>query len=292
MDQTNDIIFEWDILKDTLTFSSNWEKKYGYQPIRERVSVEIPRASHIYPDDMPEFIRLMNEISSGTPYDEAEIRLADDKGTYKWCRVRATAQFNTSGKAIKSVGVILDIDEAKRKTQALLEKAETDSLTKLLNKNAARWKIEEYLRQEDKTERSALLIIDVDDFKLVNDRYGHMFGDAVLTEFARIIKGMFRSSDAVARIGGDEFMVLMKNVRWDKVIERQMLELCRKFENLKIESIPCGAIHCSIGAAYYPDHGMNFDELYHYADEALYEAKRQGRNTYVIYHQEKENLNH
>ena len=87
-------------------------------------------------------------------------------------------------------------------------------------------------------------------------------------------------------------MVLMKNVRWDKVIERQMLELCRKFENLKIESIPCGAIHCSIGAAYYPDHGMNFDELYHYADDALYEAKRQGRNTYVIKKKKKENLNH
>ena len=75
------------------------------------------------------------------------------------------------------------------------------------------------------------------------------------------------------------------------IVER-LSKIRNKFENLKIGSIPCGAIHCSIGAAYYPDHGMNFDELYHYADEALYEAKRQGRNTYVIYHQEKENLNH
>lgn len=283
MDQTNDIIFEWDILKDTLTFSSNWEKKYGYQPIRERVSVEIPRASHIYPDDMPEFIRLMNEISSGTPYDEAEIRLADDKGTYKWCRVRATAQFNTSGKAIKSVGVILDIDEAKRKTQALLEKAETDSLTKLLNKNAARWKIEEYLRQEDKTERSALLIIDVDDFKLVNDRYGHMFGDAVLTEFARIIKGMFRSSDAVARIGGDEFMVYMCQVQDGRNVAVRAERIIEDFKRMMYENLQIQGFSCSIGIAMYPEDGMDYKSLFMLADRALYQAKSLGKNQYAFY---------
>ena len=130
-------------------------------------------------------------------------------------------------------------------------------------------------------------MLDLDQFKNINDTYGHALGDEVIKAAAKVLKDTFRSSDIVGRAGGDEFMVLMKNVRWDKVIERQMQELCRKFENLKIESIPCGAIHCSIGAAYYPEHGRNFDELYHYADEALYEAKRQGRNTYVIYHQEK-----
>lgn len=283
MDQTNDIIFEWDILKDTLTFSANWEKKYGYQPIRERVSVEIPKASHIYPDDMPEFIRLMNAISSGTPYDEAEIRLADDKGTYKWCRVRATAQFNTSGKAIKSVGVILDIDEAKRKTQALLEKAETDSLTKLLNKNAARWKIEEYLRQEDGTERSALLIIDVDDFKLVNDRYGHMFGDAVLTEFARIIKGMFRSSDAVARIGGDEFMVYMCQVQDGRNVAARAERIIEDFKRMMYENLQIQGFSCSIGIAMYPEDGLDYKSLFMLADRALYQAKSLGKNQYAFY---------
>ena len=283
MDQTNDIIFEWDILRDTLTYSANWEKKFGYQPIRENISVEIPKASHIYPDDMPEFMRLMDTISSGTPYDEAEIRLADDKGTYRWCRVRATAQFDTSGKAIKAVGVILDIDDAKKKTQALLEKAETDSLTKLLNKNAARWKIEEYLRQEDGREQSALLIIDVDDFKLVNDRYGHMFGDAVLTEFARIIKGMFRSSDAVARIGGDEFMVYMCQVQDGRNVSVRAERIIEDFKRMMYENLQIQGFSCSIGIAMFPEDGLDYKTLFMLADRALYQAKSLGKNQYAFY---------
>ena len=166
-----------------------------------------------------------------------------------------------------------------------------DSATGLLNKRACMEYTKSVIASKD-DKIHYMIMFDVDNFKSINDTYGHALGDEVIKAAAKVLKDTFRSSDIVGRAGGDEFMVLMKNVRWDKVIERQMLELCRKFENLKIESIPCGAIHCSIGAAYYPDHGMNFDELYHYADEALYEAKRQGRNTYVIYHQEKENLNH
>ena len=179
-----------------------------------------------------------------------------------------------------------------KKQTDLINRAQMDSMTNILNKSSIQYQINDWLQHGEKEGIQALLMLDLDQFKNINDTYGHALGDEVIKAAAKVLKDTFRSSDIVGRAGGDEFMVLMKNVRWDKVIERQLQELCRKFENLKIGSIPCGAIHCSIGAAYYPDHGMNFDELYHSADEALYEAKRQGRNTYVIYHQEKENLNH
>ena len=179
-----------------------------------------------------------------------------------------------------------------KKQTDLINRAQMDSMTNILNKSSIQYQINDWLQHGEKEGIQALLMLDLDQFKNINDTYGHALGDEVIKAAAKVLKDTFRSSDIVGRAGGDEFMVLMKNVRWDKVIERQLQELCHKFENLKIGSIPCGAIHCSIGAAYYPDHGMNFDELYHYADEALYEAKRQGRNTYVIYHQEKENLNH
>lgn len=286
MNQTNDIIFEWDIARDTLTYSSNWEKKFGYQPIHESISVKIPTVSHIYPDDMPEFVRLMNSIETGTSYDEAEFRLADAKGVYRWCRIRATAQYNASGQAIKAVGVILDIDESKRKTQALLEKAETDSLTKLLNKNAARWKIEEYLRQVKASEQSALLIIDVDNFKLVNDRYGHMFGDAVLTEFAGIIKSMFRTSDVVARIGGDEFMVYMCQVQERRNVAVRAERIIEDFKRMMYENLQVQGFSCSIGIAMCPKDGLNYKTLFMLADRALYQAKSEGKNQYAFYNKE------
>lgn len=283
MDQTNDIIFEWDIVQDRLTYSSNWEKKFGYPPIRENVSVIIPKASHIYPDDMQTFMNLMESIASGTAYKEVEIRLADSEGAYRWCRIRASAQFDISGKAIKAVGVILDIDDAKRKTQALLEKAQTDGLTKLMNKNAARWKIEDYLQQDQGREQSALMIIDVDDFKLVNDRYGHMFGDAVLTEFAGIIKNMFRSSDVVARIGGDEFMVYMCQVQEGRNVAYRAERIIEDFKKMMYENLRIKGFSCSIGIALFPDDGKNYETLFMRADRALYQAKSLGKNQFAFY---------
>lgn len=122
-----------------------------------------------------------------------------------------------------------------------------DSMTNILNKSSIQYQINDWLQHGEKEGIQALLMLDLDQFKNINDTYGHALGDEVIKAAAKVLKDTFRSSDIVGRAGGDEFMVLMKNVRWDKVIERQMLELCRKFENLKIESIPCGAIHCSIG---------------------------------------------
>lgn len=177
------------------------------------------------------------------------------------------------------------------KQKDLMKRAQMDTMTGILNKSSIQYQISDWLQSGEKEGIQALLMIDLDKFKNINDTYGHAMGDEVIKAVADILKDTFRSSDIVGRAGGDEFMILMKNVRWDKVVERQMQELCRKFTNLKIGSIPCGAIHCSIGAAYYPNHGMDFDELYHHADEALYEAKNHGRNTYVIYHQERNSLN-
>lgn len=172
------------------------------------------------------------------------------------------------------------------KQKDLMKRAQMDAMTGLLNKTSIQYQISDWLEHGEKDGIQAILMMDLDKFKSINDTYGHAMGDEVIKAAAGILKDTFRSSDIVGRAGGDEFMILMKNVRWDRVVERQMQELCRKFENLKIGVIPCGAIHCSIGAAYYPTHGMTFEELYHHADEALYKAKKQGRNTYVLYHQQ------
>ena len=121
-----------------------------------------------------------------------------------------------------------------KKQRDLINRAQMDSMTNILNKSSIQYQINDWLQHGEKEGIQALLMLDLDQFKNINDTYGHALGDEVIKAAAKVLKDTFRSSDIVGRAGGDEFMVLMKNVRWDKVIERQLQELCRKFENLKI----------------------------------------------------------
>ena len=134
--------------------------------------------------DIPDVMKFTNDMMTGRQLGEVEFRLANAEGRYCWCRVRATAQFDPAGNTDKVIGIIEDIDDEKRETEKLIDRAERDVLTKLYNKRAARHKINRFLELSQGREGSAMLIIDVDNFKMVNDRYGHMFGDAVLTELA------------------------------------------------------------------------------------------------------------
>lgn len=243
----------------------------------------MPVASHIHPEDVPVFVESMRRMAGGEPYGEAEIRVAKADGRYLWCRVRATAQMGEDGKPLKAVGVVVDIDGEKRAAQALQEKAERDALTKLYNKNSARRQIEEYLLQRPEAELAALLIIDVDNFKQVNDRYGHMFGDAALTEIADEIRKLFRNADIISRIGGDEFMVFLKRIPDVSVVEDRAGQLIAAFQGLFRESLPDCRLSCSVGVSLAPEHGVGFQDLFQRADRALYRAKNQGKDQFVLY---------
>lgn len=286
LDQTNDVIFEWDIAADTLELSNNWEKKYGYKPITERFSERIAMASHINPDDVPDTMKLLRAVKGGQSFGEVEFRLADDTGRYAWRKVRVKTQFNSQGKPVKVIGILTDIDDEKRATQLLKEKAERDVLTKLYNKRAARNKIIQYLKMRAEEDLAALLIIDVDNFKLVNDTYGHMFGDAVLTELAARVSSLFRDTDIISRIGGDEFMVFMPGIPSAEIVRERADRMIESFQSMLKESLKELPFSCSIGIAYAPEDGTDFQTLFQNGDAALYQAKLSGKNRYTEYKKE------
>lgn len=281
--QTNDVIFEWDITTDKISYSSNWESKYGYQPIVEGIRRRLPTASHINPDDIPDLMKFINDLMTGRELGEVEFRLANAEGRYCWCRVQATAQFNPAGKPAKVIGIIEDIDDEKRATEKLIDRAERDVLTKLYNKRAARHKINRFLELSQGRECSAMLIIDVDNFKLVNDQYGHMFGDAVLTEMASRMSSYFRDGDIVSRIGGDEFMVFMPGIVSHKAARDRAERLMTSFQTMFKNNLKDVPFSCSIGIAYSPEDGIDFQSLFQNGDAALYQAKLEGKNRCVQY---------
>ncbi|MDU7028808.1 diguanylate cyclase domain-containing protein [Robinsoniella peoriensis] len=283
MDQTNDIVFEWDIERDSLSFSANWEKKFHYEPVKERFFASLSYNSHVFREDLPAFRNAFDQIRRGKGYMEIEARVKKTKEEYIWCRFRLTSQLNKDGIPIKAVGVIIDIDNEKKNSQQLLEKAERDPLTKLYNKGTAHALIDNYLQSSNMGKQSALMIIDIDDFKMVNDTLGHLFGDAFLVEITSDVRKLFRESDIVGRIGGDEFIAFIKDIPGNALVFEKARQVVEAFRNLPMQESWDKSISCSIGISVFPNDGQHFQELYKKADYALYQAKKQGKNQYVHY---------
>lgn len=156
----------------------------------------------------------------------------------------------------------------------LRTKAETDMMTGLYNRSALIERVQTALMRMQ-SGVSALCILDIDNFKEVNDTYGHQRGDEILTGIAHMMKNAFQLTDMVGRLGGDEFMVYLSGFEEQKQLLQRMEDFHR---SLAVSAENSQPISTSIGVAIITDHTIGFDELYKQADAALYEAKRAGKN--------------
>ena len=286
LNETSDIIFEWNSQSDLLTFSQNWQTLFGYPLSFSECSQKHLKNLYqkIHPDDEEQLHYLIDRVlASQESYTEVQLRIQNSAGKYLWCRVRVSAQWTELKKELWCVGSLVNIDAEKRLTQNLQKRAERDSLTGLYNRMTTQSLVESYLYSCEPNARGALLIIDIDDFKQVNDSWGHLFGDAVLSEFASDLKKLFRSSDLLGRVGGDEFIVFLKNISPEVAVKK-----ARQLLSLHNQDGAAGGYRfsCSIGISLYPKDGKNFEELYHHADIGLYRAKRLGKHRCMLYEQE------
>ena len=169
-----------------------------------------------------------------------------------------------------------------KESRILGDKADTDQLTGLKNKAATERDISEYMR-ENPTTQSLLFILDIDDFKGVNDSMGHSFGDEVLREFGFGLSSMFRASDVAGRIGGDEFMVFVKNIPNEDTIEKEAKKIRDFISSFRAGDRVVREITASSGCAVYPTDGVDFETLYKAADKALYKSKKSGKRQLSFY---------
>lgn len=189
-----------------------------------------------------------------------------------------------NGARIMTVGTITRIGEEKDKGRYYLSDNAFDPGTGVWNKKA----IHEYAVEKTLENRSIYLaIMDVDDFKKVNDTYGHMFGDEVLSKLSEVLQGVIDSRGAVGRFGGDEFMLVFDTVDTEEELRRIFKTVSKNLQwNYKdlVDSVP---ITTSCGVAKYPDDAADFEELFQKADKALYIAKAKGKNRFIIYDEAK-----
>ena len=174
-----------------------------------------------------------------------------------------------------AIGTVIDIHDSRTKIAELEQKASRDNLTGLLNRASTKAQIEMRM-QERPEDHYALAEIDIDDFKKVNDVYGHAFGDKVLQKLARQMLGSVRRSDICCRAGGEEFFIFLEyNTDIERTIDRIYSNLCFDCDGINIS--------VSMGVALGETVGLSYDALYHAADVALYAAKRGGKHQYRFY---------
>lgn len=182
---------------------------------------------------------------------------------------------------IAVVNYVVSLTELKG-TKQLKEKADTDQLTGLGNKLSTERRIKEYIA-ENPDSLAMMFVLDIDNFKKINDTMGHAFGDEVLRELGRQIGVNFRVTDIIGRTGGDEFTIFLKNLKDDSNTIREAQKLEYFFRHFQVGDYVKYSATASIGAAVFPADGADFETLYKAADTALYKAKERGKNQLAFY---------
>ena len=244
----------------------------------------------VHPNDAVTATRIINPdyienefIVEGRSQIYLELRILDAEGEYTWVSVYFTREQKVDDAYDDSSEYILclvqSIQERKLTEDRLKLEAERDPLTQLYNKMTTRSLIEECLDKNPQAQH-ALIIIDIDNFKTINDTRGHVVGDQILLAFANELSRNFRESDILGRVGGDEFVVLIKNIQSIALVCDKLQRFSSAFKKYGIDNGFPGRLSTSIGVSVFSKDGATYEELFKKADAALYEAKRNGKDQY------------
>lgn len=204
---------------------------------------------------------------------------------YCWTRVAVCLYYSETGQAVKLVSYVKNIQEEKERELRLQEQANTDYLTGLFNKRATEEKVHGILSAENSQQCHALILVDIDRFKQINDTIGHLGGDKVLHMVANILREHFDTKDIIGRIGGDEFLIFMRNCTSAEAVEEKLKSLMTVTSLPHIQAQLGVRLTLSIGVAMCPEHADQFIDLFAVADSALYHVKEYGRSGYYLHHE-------
>ena len=272
-----DGIWDWDLASGRIYFSPRWKEILGYAA--EEMEAD-PEAwfSRVHPDDAD---RVRGEVDAsvqgGRTHFESEHRVLHRDGSWRWARVRGVAVPGPQGAPVRLAGSLSDVTERKVAEEMLLHNALHDALTGLPNRSLLLDRLGLALRRCVRSGGNvAVLFLDLDNFKVVNDSLGHAVGDRLLAAVARRVEGALRPSDTVARLGGDEFTVLLEDLgepdEARRVAERLHHALAEPFDLEGRAVFTTASVGIAVGGG-----GTAPESLLRDADTAMYRAKSRGR---------------
>lgn len=225
---------------------------------------------------------IMKTLEQGNNTLEYECIERSDGENYRWIRAHYCIYKSNVTNCVKVISYVKNIEEEKRAYSRLMEKATTDPMTGLLNKMSTKEIVTGLLKKNDQS--SVILMIDIDNFKSINDLYGHDIGDEVIISMSTIIKNNFRSNAIIGRMGGDEFLVCLPEKFEHCNIQQTVTQLLNEVQHFSIEHNRHLVQGITVSIGIVDTFGNNnFDQLYHYADAAMYKAKALGKNQYYVY---------
>lgn len=277
---SNEVFWEYDVINDRLRLGENFQRMFG----REGSHNIAEFLAFAHPEERERLERVFGVLSGGMSAEthatvDFRVRRGGESERYTWCRAHMSVLFDSRCRRRWVIGKLTDISQERMLAERLEQQVRTDALTGLLNRAGLEEAIR--LRLEGAPDRPcAVVLLDIDDFKDINDFYGHDVGDDVLRTLADFLRGHFRGTDIVGRLGGDEFMALMEGVDSREKLTQALSRLRQGLSRLHAGEVRVG---CSAGAVLFPEGGDCFDALYKSADVALYEAKRAGKGRFSVY---------
>ncbi len=273
--------YDYNVINDCMETSEKDEK--GNRRLIRRFMENDCLSAVIHPDDLPFCMELFQDCLKSPKKGTVEYRIREKgNNAYSWARLTFISFADKNDRVIRVVGSAKDITEEKKKSEELKAKIALDGMTGLLNKTTMEERVEEFIKNSSFGSIHAMMMIDTDNFKNVNDTLGHAYGDKVIKFVSSTIKEIFRESDYVGRMGGDEFMVFMKNTT-RSITEARAVKLNNSIRRAFTEKGITVGISCSIGIAYFARDGVDYQSLFKAADRALYDAKEAGKDCFRIY---------
>lgn len=271
---SENIVYELNTETADVIFPNGFKKVTGYPPPKEDFPKAFARNGLIHPEDKARFLDAYIAYPTDEDKRYGEYRLLDRDGQFRWFRFEELLLRDEQGNVIRIIGRMRDIEEEKTRLEHLQAKTRLDPGSGAFNKGATEYLVGRHLEQNYDREH-AVLVLDIDDFKQLNDQRGHLYGDQIIRHIVAIARESLRASDLIGRIGGDEFLLFIQDVPGEAFVAAKTMHLLKTIQQ-ELE------ISISIGIGMYPEHGRTFDELYHAADTAMYKVKNQGKSGFAF----------
>lgn len=277
LEETGTIIFDYDPEKDSLSYYMHFLDEEKSAVVIENLRGNTDNLNKFDKANREEFNSALDRLQTKDGTDEIPLMIYYD-GFPRHFRGFFKSIADSTGKISRIIGKIDDVDDEVARINEIKAKAMYDPLCVEIYNRAT---TEELIRSElQRSVAGALLMIDVDDFKSINDLLGHMFGDEFLKQFAAVVKGVFRETDIVGRYGGDEFFVFLNHAN-SALAVRKGNEILKRVADIQVPQI--GTVKSSIGIAMVNPETRSYVQLMKQADSALYEAKNKGKNQVVLF---------
>ncbi len=278
---SDDIVFDWNMKTNNVVFSNNFNKKFSYRPPSDHFSDSFFIKGRVHPEDNERYRKDLTMLEKGEEFKDKTYRWKNIYGDYIWMSMKTSTIRDNDGNIVKIIGVLSDVDRAKRGEMQLIQRASYDALTGVYNRETIENVInEEICKVAGGNDGFAILFVDIDDFKIYNDKYSHATGDQVLKFVTDSIGEITEDFGFTGRYGGDEFIVCIRNsstnipenVARDILAKLKAGFICDMDDHLSVS--------VSIGIYNVNSSDKTVEEIISIADEAMYRIKKNGKASF------------